>query len=178
MHDLVWNQGRYSERFMLIYLLEVCQEYGVLHGANWRTLRVPDWRLGGQGHPWCHGWSYFGPRKIPWKFRVDIFIRRVSRMGGPSWGYLEDVEGSWLETLRTGSSLMIWMCLVHPKDHILQVSCHFLRFWQIYSSLKKSLLRGGGEGPVTPLCVTTIIVFRSNCCICWIARLAFLDYSR
>ena len=32
------------------YLLEVCQERGVLYQGTWRTLRVPDFRLGGQAH--------------------------------------------------------------------------------------------------------------------------------
>ena len=31
-------QGRYPERFVLIYLLEVCQEGGVLLGGTWRAL--------------------------------------------------------------------------------------------------------------------------------------------
>ena len=34
--------GRYPESFVLISLLEVCQELGVLHGGTWRTLRVPE----------------------------------------------------------------------------------------------------------------------------------------
>ena len=49
--DLILPQEIYTESFVLISLLEVCQEFGVLHGGNWRTLRVPDRRLGGQGHP-------------------------------------------------------------------------------------------------------------------------------
>ena len=50
MDDLFLTQGRYTESFMLISLLEVCQEWGVLHGGTWRTLRVPDRRYGGHGH--------------------------------------------------------------------------------------------------------------------------------
>ena len=117
---------KYSERFMLISLLEVCQEWGVKNGGTLRTLRVPDQRLGGQGHPWCHVWSCLTPRKIPWKFHGDIFIRSVSRMEGPSWGYLEDVEGSWPETWMTESSLMSWMILFDPKEYTLKVSCWYL----------------------------------------------------
>ena len=26
---------------------------------TWRTLNVPDWSLGGWGHPWCHGSSIY-----------------------------------------------------------------------------------------------------------------------
>ena len=39
MDDLILPQGRYPESFVLISLLEVCQEWGVLCGGNWRTLR-------------------------------------------------------------------------------------------------------------------------------------------
>ena len=90
MDDLVWPQGRYPESFMLISLSKVCQEWGVKIGGTWRTLRVPYRRLGGQGLLWCHEWSCLTLRKEPWKFRVDIFIRSVSRIGvlGGRWGFL------------------------------------------------------------------------------------------
>ena len=58
MNDAILPQGRYPENFMLISLLEVRQEGGVKKGVTWRTLRVPDRRLRGQGHPWQHGWSW------------------------------------------------------------------------------------------------------------------------
>ena len=51
MNDVFLPQGRYPENFVLISQLEVCQEGGVKKGGTWRTLRVPDWRHGGQGHP-------------------------------------------------------------------------------------------------------------------------------
>ena len=51
MNDVFLPQGRYPENFMLISQLEVCQEGGVKKGFTWRTLMVPDGRLGGQGHP-------------------------------------------------------------------------------------------------------------------------------
>ena len=57
MDDLGRPQGRYSENFVFISVLEVCQEWGVENGGTWRILRVPDRRLGGHGHPWCHKWS-------------------------------------------------------------------------------------------------------------------------
>ena len=47
---------------------------GGQEGGTWRTLKVPDRRLGGQGHPWCHGWPCLTPRIISWKFRVVIFM--------------------------------------------------------------------------------------------------------
>ena len=40
----------------------------------WKTLRVPDRRLGGQGHPWYHWSLWRTPKKIPWKVCVNIFI--------------------------------------------------------------------------------------------------------
>ena len=44
-------QGSYPESFILISLLEVCQEGDVLHEGTWRMLRVPDSRLRGQAQP-------------------------------------------------------------------------------------------------------------------------------
>ena len=95
MDDLILPHGRHPESFILISLLELFQEWGALHGGIWRTLRVPDQRLGQHGHLWCHGWSYFTPRKISWKFPVDIIIWSMSRMGsqeggvlGGRWGFL------------------------------------------------------------------------------------------
>ena len=51
MNDVFSRQGRYPENFLLISLLEVCQEGGVKKWDTWRTFRVLDRRLGGQGHP-------------------------------------------------------------------------------------------------------------------------------
>ena len=120
MDDFVWPQGSYPESFTSISSLEMCQERGVLHGGTWRTLRVPDRKLGGQSHPWCHGWPCMTQRNIPWMFHVDIFIRSVSRMGCHSFGYLVDVEGSWQETWKTGSSFMSWMTLFALKEDTLK----------------------------------------------------------
>ena len=50
MNDVFLPQGRYPESFVLISLLEVCQEWGVKKGGTWRTLGVPDQRHGGHGH--------------------------------------------------------------------------------------------------------------------------------
>ena len=49
MDDLGRLQGRYPEIFMLISLLEVCQEGGVKKGDAWRTVVVPDQRYGQHG---------------------------------------------------------------------------------------------------------------------------------
>ena len=51
-----------------------------------------------------------------------VTIHVIIELGGQEEGNLEDIEGSWLETWRTGSSLMSWMPLFDPKDHILKVS--------------------------------------------------------
>ena len=48
---LILPQGKYPESFVFISLLEVCQELGIKKGDTWRTLRVPDGRHGGYGHP-------------------------------------------------------------------------------------------------------------------------------
>ena len=55
MDDHILAPGRYPESFVLISLSEGCQEWGGLHGGTWRTLRVPDGRLGGHGHTLQHG---------------------------------------------------------------------------------------------------------------------------
>ena len=46
MNDVFLPQGRYPENFVLISLLEVCQEGGVKKGGTCRTLRVPDQQNG------------------------------------------------------------------------------------------------------------------------------------
>ena len=51
MNHVFLPQGRYPENFVLISLLEVCQEGGVKQGGTWRTLGVLDRTHGGQGHP-------------------------------------------------------------------------------------------------------------------------------
>ena len=52
-----------------------------------RTLRVPDQNLEGQGHPCC-----FTPRKIPESF-VLISLLKVFQEWGSRRGYLEDIKG-------------------------------------------------------------------------------------
>ena len=50
MNDVFLPQGRYPDNFVLISLLEVCQEWGVKKIGNWKMLMIPDWRFGGHGH--------------------------------------------------------------------------------------------------------------------------------
>ena len=91
-----------------------------------RTLRVPDQRHGWQGHSWRHEWCSFTLRNIPWKFRVDISMGSVSGRRGQEGGYLEDVDGSWLETWMTGSFLTSSMMFFYPKEGTLKISCWYL----------------------------------------------------
>ena len=77
-------------------------EWGVLHGGTWNMLKVPDKRLGGQGHPWYHGWPCLTKRKISWKFYVYIFIRSASRRG-VRYG------GTW-RTLMVPDRILGWQC--------------------------------------------------------------------
>ena len=74
------------------------------------------------------GWCFFTLGKIPWKFCVDIFIISVSGIGGEEGEYLEDNEGSWRKTWRTGSSLMLYMILFYPKEDTLKVLCWYLYY--------------------------------------------------
>ena len=50
MNDVLLHQGRYPENLVLISQLEVCQEGAVKKEGTWRTLKVPERRLGGPGH--------------------------------------------------------------------------------------------------------------------------------
>ena len=50
MNDVFSSHGIFTENFVLISQLEVCQEGRVKEGGTWRMLRVPDRRHGGQGH--------------------------------------------------------------------------------------------------------------------------------
>ena len=98
---------------MIISLLEVCKEWGVLHGGTCRTLKVLEWRLGAKCHMLGHWWSYFTPRKVTWKCCIHIFIRSVSRIGGPlrglfrgQWGLLAgDLEDSVIHYGNDGTIL-------------------------------------------------------------------------
>ena len=37
----------------------MCQEPHIIEVHTWRALMVPDWSLGGWGHPWHHGLSWY-----------------------------------------------------------------------------------------------------------------------
>ena len=71
---------------MSISLSKFCQEWWIKKVGTFRMLRVPDHRLGGHGHSWCHGWSFLSLSKIPWKFHANIFLRSMTGMGGQEGG--------------------------------------------------------------------------------------------
>ena len=45
---------------------------------TWRTLKIPDWILGGWGHPWYHGLSLYMIIYLCAKFQLSSMIRSVS----------------------------------------------------------------------------------------------------
>ena len=100
------------KRVMSIFLLKVCQK--------WRRSVVGYFEdIEGHVYPWCYKISCLSPRKLPWKFCVNILFQRVSRLGDLSWGYLEDVECSREETWSTGKSITSLMTLFDPKEDTL-----------------------------------------------------------
>ena len=54
--------------FSSLACLEVPQEPPRPRSHTWRTLKVPDWRLGKWGHSWRVGPSWETPRNLSWKF--------------------------------------------------------------------------------------------------------------
>ena len=83
------------------------------------------------------GWLMYTSRKIPWKFHADISIRSVSERGGQEGRYLENIEGSWPETWRTGSFLKLWMMFFYLKEDTLKILCWYLNW--------KGVRKGGGQ---------------------------------
>ena len=62
MDDLISPQGKYRESFMLIIMIEVCQEWWVNKKGSWKTLMVPDWK---KWSFFMSGITLFCPREIP-----------------------------------------------------------------------------------------------------------------
>ena len=93
----------------------LCQESPVLKVHAQRTLMVPDWRLGGWGHPWQHKSSWYVIIDVCAKFQLFSMIRNVSgtpvlevhmwRMlmvpdwGLGGWGHLWCYKSSWSEVI-------------------------------------------------------------------------------
>ena len=71
---------------------------------------VPDWRLGGWGHPWRHGLSWYVIFDLCAKFQLSSMIRKVSRtpiLEVHTWMMLKVSEWSlegWGHSWHVGSS--------------------------------------------------------------------------
>ena len=153
----------------------MCQKPPILKVHTWRTLMVPDWILGGWGHSWHNGSSWYVIFDLCAKFQLSSMNRSVSRTPRPlshtwrklmvpdwilgGWGnflhqgsswymilglcakfkfssmnrsvprtpqslksYLEDAEGSWLETWRMESSLTSWIVIICDSWLVYQIS--------------------------------------------------------
>ena len=48
------------------------------------------------------------------------------------WGYLVEIEGSWLETRITGASVMSLIFLFYYKEDILKIVCSYLNYKCVY----------------------------------------------
>jgi len=72
---------------------------------TWRKLKVPDWSREGWGLPWHHVSTLHGIIYLCAKFQLSSMIRSVSRTHPSLKSYLEDIDGSWLESWRMGSYL-------------------------------------------------------------------------
>ena len=99
--------GRYPENFVLIYQLEVRQEGGVKKGVLGGLWGLPDGRHGWHGRSWHHEWCFFTPKKIAWKFRVDICIGSVSGRGGQEGGTWRTFGGFLTEDFKDGVILEV-----------------------------------------------------------------------
>ena len=108
--------------FSILAWIKVCQEPPILEVHTWRTLMVPDWRLGGWRHCWHHGLSWYVIFYLCTIFHISSMIRSASRTNPSSKSYLEDAEGSWLETGRVGSSLTSWIILICDSWLVYQIS--------------------------------------------------------
>ena len=98
-------------------------------------LMVPDWNLGWWGHPWCHWSSWYVIHDLCIKFQLSRMIWSVLRTPHPWSPYLKDIDGSWLETWRNGSSLMCWIILGDPQELFLKVWWRsdyiWMRYWGV-----------------------------------------------
>ena len=97
----------------------------VLLGGTWKTKGswLDTWRTGSSV---MSSMILFYPKEDALKVSCSYLYWKCVKNGGPLWGYLEDVEGSWPETWRTGSSLISWMTLFDPKEDTVKVSCWYL----------------------------------------------------
>ena len=99
--------------------------------------RVPDQRHGWHGHFHRHEWRSINPRKIPWKFCVDMSIGSVSGRGvlGRRWGFLtRDMEDVVVPDDMND--------VFYPKESTLKILC-----WNLYwKCVRKGGSRRGALG--------------------------------
>ena len=98
--------------FSSLAYLEVCQEPPILKVHTWRTLRVPDWILGGWGHCWHHGLSWYVILDLCAKFQLSSMNWSVSRNPHPRKSILEGRWGFLTGYFEDGVILDIMEC--HP----------------------------------------------------------------
>ena len=85
---------------------------------TWWMLRVPDWSLGGWGHPWNHISSWYGILYLCAKFQLSSMIRSESRTPHPrshTWRMVKVPQwslGGWGHPWHHGSSwyVILYLC--------------------------------------------------------------------
>ena len=87
-----------------------------------RILKVPDRSLGGWGHHTPYGLSWYVIFDLCTKFQLSSMFRSASRTHPFSQSYLEDAEGSWLESWKIGSSSTICIILICVSWLVYQIS--------------------------------------------------------
>ena len=113
-----WLNTWMMSSFLISWMVMICD--------SWLMGQISAlWILGVWGHSWHHETSWYIILDLCAKFQHSTMNRGVSRTPRPWIPYLEDVDGSWLETWRTGSSLTCWTISGDPKEHILKVSSIF-----------------------------------------------------
>ena len=104
-HDTTPKDRQTNIQTLLKFILEAAlwkQEQLFLEVHTWRMLMVPDWGLGGWGHPWHHGSSWLVILYFCAKFQLSSMIRSVknppsskSILGG-RWWFLTGVMEDWV----------------------------------------------------------------------------------
>ena len=121
--------------FNILAWLEVCQELPCHHqwlGGYWGFLTRD---MEDMSHPWPQNSSRHLITNVCVKCQYSRVIRSGSRTPCPWWVHLEDVDGLYQKTWRTGSSLTPWITLDDTKEDILKVLCHYLYFCLRYKGV-------------------------------------------
>ena len=94
-----WSLGGWGHpwhhRSSLYVIIDLCAKFQLFsmnislsrtphpRSHTWRTLMVPDWILGGWGHSWHHGSSWYVILDLCAKFQLSSMNRSVSRTPRP-----------------------------------------------------------------------------------------------